>query len=175
MLRRSYALGGGNPGKLRDWHSSRLEVIMSVQRSAIGVRCDKLGRHSLHCPDDVYRIQTEERMKPGVYYIVDLIHAGMDGAVTAEKTTIVPQTLIGSVLTATAIGAGAGAGVALLNEKRSKYEVAIKSLIGGVVGLGCGLAWASRGYTGSIARGAKRKIDVVRDAHWLEKHPIDYA
>jgi hypothetical protein len=114
-------------------------------------------------------------MKPGAYYIVDLIHAGMDGAVTAEKTTIVPQTLVQSVLAATAMGAGVGAAAAALNKRRSKYEFAVKALIGGAVGLGCGLAWASRGYTGSVARGAMRKINDVRDARWLEKNPIDYA
>jgi len=114
-------------------------------------------------------------MKPGAYYIVDLIHAGMDGAITAEKTTIVPQTLVQTVLAATAIGASVGAATAAMNERRSKYELAIKSLIGGAVGLGCGLAWASRGFTGSLARGALRKINVVRDARWLEKNPIDYA
>jgi hypothetical protein len=37
------------------------------------------------------------------------------------------------------------------------------------------LAWASRGYTGSAARGAIKKINVVRDARWLEKNPINYA
>jgi hypothetical protein len=117
----------------------------------------------------------DRTMKPGVYYIVDLIHAGMDGAVTAEKTTIVPQTLVRTVLAAAAVGAGVGAAAASMNNRRSKYELAIKSLIGGAVGLGCGLAWASRGYTGSVARGAMKKINVVRDARWLEKNPIDYA
>jgi len=116
-----------------------------------------------------------QTMRPGVYYVVDLIHAGMDGAVTAEKTTVVPQQLIRSVLAATAIGAGVGAATATLNKKRSGYELAAKSLIGAAVGLGCGLAWASRGLTGSMARGAMRKINVVRDARWLEKNPIDYA
>ena len=117
----------------------------------------------------------DRNMKPGAYYIVDLIHAGMDGAVTAEKTTIVPQTLVSTVLAATAVGAAVGAATAALDNRRSKYELAIKSLIGGAVGLGCGLAWASRGYTGSAARGAIKKINVVRDARWLEKNPIDYA
>jgi hypothetical protein len=117
----------------------------------------------------------DHAIKPDAYYIVDLIHAGMDGAVTAGKTTIVPQTLVRSVLTATAVGVAVGAATATLNNRRSRYELAVKSLIGGAVGLGCGLAWASRGYTGSVARGAMRKINVVRDARWLEKNPINYA
>jgi hypothetical protein len=114
-------------------------------------------------------------MKPGMYYIVDLIHAGMDGAITAEKTTIVPQSLVQTVLAATAMGASVGAAAAALNTRRSRYEFAIKGLIGGVVGLGCGLAWAYRGYPAPMARGAMRNMNVVRDARWLEKNPIDYA
>jgi uncharacterized membrane protein YfcA len=114
-------------------------------------------------------------IKPGVYYIVDLIHAGMDGAVTAEKTTVVPQDLVRSVLTIAAVGAAVGAATATLNNRRARYELAMKSLIGGAVGLGCGVAWASRKYAGAMARGAIRKMNLVRDARWLEKNPINYA
>jgi ABC-type Fe3+-siderophore transport system permease subunit len=116
----------------------------------------------------------EEAMKPGVYYVVDLIHAGMDGAVTAGKTAIVPQAAVRTALAAIAVGAGLGAATAALDRK-SKFELAAKSLIGGAVGLGCGLAWASRKYAVVAARGAARRIGTVRDARWLEKNPIDFA
>jgi hypothetical protein len=41
--------------------------------------------------------------------------------------------------------------------------------------LGCGVAWASRGFTGALARGALRQISTVQDLRWLEENPIDYA
>jgi hypothetical protein len=152
---------------------------MELHRSATRVRLQVRRAADPFMPKNF--IEREDPMKaahpikPGVYYIVDLIHAGMDGAVTAEKTTIVPQDLVRSVLAATAAGAAVGAATATLNKRRSQYELAVKSLIGGAVGLGCGLAWASRKYTGSMARGAIRKINLTRDARWLEKNPIDYA
>jgi hypothetical protein len=33
----------------------------------------------------------------------------------------------------------------------------------------------TRHLTGDMAREAKRNINAARDAHWLEKNPIDYA
>jgi hypothetical protein len=114
-------------------------------------------------------------IKPGVYYLVDLIHAGVDGAITAEKTAVIGPELILTVVGAAALGAAVGAAAAGMNSRRSQYELAMKSLLGGAVGLGCGLAWAYRGLTRSMARGAARKINLTRDARWLEKNPIDYA
>ncbi len=48
-------------------------------------------------------------------------------------------------------------------------------LLGGAIGLGMGIAWQSRRLTASAATGALRNISRVRDEHWLEVHPIDYA
>jgi hypothetical protein len=48
-------------------------------------------------------------------------------------------------------------------------------LLGGVIGLGAGLAWESRRFAVSVAGSALRNIGRVRDEHWLAKHPIDYA
>src|SRR5579884_1739290 len=45
----------------------------------------------------------------------------------------------------------------------------------GVIGFGAGFAWASRHLTASMACELRRKVDRVRDEHWLEEHPIDYA
>jgi hypothetical protein len=79
------------------------------------------------------------------------------------------------VLAATAIGAGIGAATAALDRRRSPFDLAAKSLIGGAVGLGCGLAWTSRVYAITAVRGAFREVNTVRDARWLAKNPIDYA
>jgi hypothetical protein len=48
-------------------------------------------------------------------------------------------------------------------------------LVGGVLGLGAGIAWRSRFLSASVVSSAWKNIDRVRDEHWLEKHPIDYA
>jgi len=48
-------------------------------------------------------------------------------------------------------------------------------LLGGVVGFGLGLVWESRRLAASVASAVFGNIERVRDEHWLEKHPIDYA
>jgi hypothetical protein len=47
--------------------------------------------------------------------------------------------------------------------------------MGSAIGLSLGLAWKSRRLTESMASGALQRIGKVRDEHWLESHPIDYA
>lgn len=76
--------------------------------------------------------------------------------------------------------AGLGACVAVLasyrkNEHRSIGSVLAPGVLGGLIGLASGLAWQTRILAASSAGGAVEKIAKVRDAHWLEKNPIDYA
>jgi hypothetical protein len=47
--------------------------------------------------------------------------------------------------------------------------------LGCVVGFGAGVAWDNRRLAASIASAAMRNIGRVRDEHWLDRHPIDYA
>lgn len=51
----------------------------------------------------------------------------------------------------------------------------VSGLLGGLIGFGAGVVWESRFLTKSAADGALRNIGKVRDEHWFEKHPIDYA
>jgi hypothetical protein len=48
-------------------------------------------------------------------------------------------------------------------------------LLGGAIGFGAALVWQSRCLAASVAHGAFRNMGRVRDEHWLERHPIDYA
>jgi hypothetical protein len=48
-------------------------------------------------------------------------------------------------------------------------------VLGGVIGFGAGVVWNSRRLTAAVAKGALRNVGRVRDEHWLERHPIDYA
>jgi len=49
------------------------------------------------------------------------------------------------------------------------------SAIGSAIGFCAGFAWKTRELTASMGRGSLKQMGVVRDAHWLERHPIDYA
>lgn len=76
--------------------------------------------------------------------------------------------------------AGLGAVVGLVadcrsNERRSVGRIITSGLLGGLIGLAAGLVWETRALASSSAVGALEKIGEVRDEHWLEKNPIDYA
>jgi len=61
------------------------------------------------------------------------------------------------------------------NSRNSAGRALAYGLVGGVLGFGAGVAWRSRFLSASVVSGAWKNIDRVRDEHWLEKHPIDYA
>jgi hypothetical protein len=48
-------------------------------------------------------------------------------------------------------------------------------LLGGAIGFGVAVAWATRRLTESAADAALRNVHRVRDEHWVEKHPVAYA
>jgi len=48
-------------------------------------------------------------------------------------------------------------------------------LLGGAIGFSAGMAWKNRGVTGSAVSEALSSMGKVRDEHWLDRHPIDYA
>ena len=58
---------------------------------------------------------------------------------------------------------------------KSISRVLAYGFVGGAIGFGVGIAWKSRRLTESVVSSAARNIGKVRDAHWLESHPIDYA
>jgi len=61
------------------------------------------------------------------------------------------------------------------NRHKSTSKVLAFGLLGSAIGFGAGIAWENRRFAASVARGAFRNIGRVRDEHWLEGHPIDYA
>lgn len=61
------------------------------------------------------------------------------------------------------------------NRNKSASKAFALGVLGGAIGFTAGVAWGSRRLAVSVARGAHQRIDRVRDEHWLEKHPIDYA
>jgi hypothetical protein len=46
---------------------------------------------------------------------------------------------------------------------------------GWAIGLGAGVAWETRVLTACVTSNALRNIGRMRDEHWLERNPIDYA
>ena len=114
----------------------------------------------------------------------NLVSSGLEGARSARKRNLegtpVRSVLVSSVRSAcmpAVIGAYVGALGASIGQRRKPNYGAVlgASLLGAAIGLTTGMAWGTRHLTGDMAREAKRNINAARDAHWLEKNPIDYA
>lgn len=112
-----------------------------------------------------------------------LVHSGLEGARTGREEFLHGKPL-GPFLNESARHAFGpaliGACLGILGShpghgRRATSKALAYGLLGGAVGFGAGLAWESRHLTESAAFGALRNISRVRDEHWFEQHPIDYA
>ncbi len=120
------------------------------------------------------------RIGSDVAYLKDMIGAGLNGVRSARKELdgeVFPSVLKKyAVWTPTVVGAAIGLlGTSLTSGRKSVPRVAIGGLLGSVVGFGGGVAWASRRFTGTAAVRAAHAVNTVRDAHWVETHPIAYG
>ena len=116
--------------------------------------------------------------EPDLTYLKTLIAAGVDGVASASQERgdhVFTPPLREVVWAPAAIGATVGALGTRMTGNRKPSGIAVAGLLGGLVGLGAALAWASRGFTGYAAHRALRHVNAARDQHWLETHPIDYA
>jgi len=122
-------------------------------------------------------MRTTHALEFDLTYLKQLIGAGLDGIESARREHAGGAFASRpAVWTPAAIGTTLGLLTTRLGGKRnSASRTAWGGLVGGVLGVSAGLAWASRGLIGHAARTASRRVNATRDAHWLETHPIDYA
>jgi hypothetical protein len=114
-----------------------------------------------------------------------MLNSGLDGARSGREAFLNGRPLtpflsesIRNAWKPAVIGACLGA-LGSYSNRRHNYKSTSRAfaygLVGGVIGLGTGIAWESRLLTASVAAGALKNMEDVSDEHWLEKHPIDYA
>lgn len=124
-----------------------------------------------------------ERSKSDIDYGRKLVDSGLAGARSGREAFLHGR-LLTPFLNESArnalIPAAIGACIGLLgsysgNRHKSACRVFAAALFGGAIGFGGGVAWESRRLTRSVASSALENIGRVRDEHWLEKNPIDYA
>jgi hypothetical protein len=128
-------------------------------------------------------MDVQEWSKSNVDYGRKVLNSGLEGARSGREAFLNGRSLtpflsesVRNALKPAFIGACVGVlGSYPGNRHRSVSRVFVWGFLGAALGLGAGVAWESRGLTASIADGALRGIGRVRDEHWLEKHPIDYA
>jgi hypothetical protein len=124
-------------------------------------------------------MQVVHTMESDFAYVKELVGAGLDGIASAREELyggVFPSASQNAVWPPTALGAAIGLLSARLFAKRkSASTVAMGGLVGTILGCSLAVAWASRGFVVPATRGAARRVNAVRDAHWLGTHPIDYA
>jgi RsiW-degrading membrane proteinase PrsW (M82 family) len=125
----------------------------------------------------------EPWLKSQLEYGHDLIHSAVEGARAAEEHARTAEPLA-VLLTRSALAslpwAAVGASVGLLAVSSGRKHQSIRNqilfgLLGAVIGFGTNVAFSTRQLTGQMVHGAVRNINTARDAHWLAKHPVDYA
>ncbi|HVP52353.1 MAG TPA: hypothetical protein VMT05_09605 [Terriglobales bacterium] len=125
----------------------------------------------------------EPWLKSQLQYGRDLIHSAVEGARSAEehaRTTEPVRVLLTRSARASLPWAAIGASLGLLavysaGKQKSIRNQLLFGLAGAALGFGAKAALGTRRLTGEMVDGAVRSVSSVRDAHWLAKHPIDYA
>ena len=125
----------------------------------------------------------KETVKENIAYSKELLEAGIDGANTARQEVLTAETISDLVTSAAqeswqpaTIGVLVGAICGVLADDRKPLRGVIAgSLFGAVLGFGGSFAWKTRPLTTAMARKAGKRINQVRDGHWLSKNPVNYG
>ena len=120
------------------------------------------------------------RQATSVDYCENLLTAAVDGGRSGWKAYLNGKALLSesarTALNPVAIGACIGTLSSCPGDVHTPVRKALAyAFLGGAIGFGAGIAWGGRRLLATVASGALRSIARVRDEHWLEGHPIDYA
>lgn len=128
-------------------------------------------------------MQSDGTLESYVRYGRSLANSGADGMRRGREAYLNGKPL-GAVLGQkaraslglAAIGACAGLAQCFLSDRRRRLPAGLAlSAVGSVLGFFAGFTWKTRDLTASMVHAASENMSVVRDEHWLERHPIDYA
>ena len=114
-------------------------------------------------------------------YSRKLVSSGLEGARSGREAFLHGGALAPYLRTSFRNALGpAAVGVCLgilksIPKRRCASRAVGLALVGGMVGFGIGLVWQTRRLAASMASEVFESIEKVREEHWLEKHPIDYA
>ena len=123
------------------------------------------------------------KVKSGLHYGRALVNSGLSGLRNGRDSHLHGQPLSGA-LTESARGAlglaaigtcAALVGSCLAGHRDRRAKAVGYGVAGSVIGLVVGLVWKTRELTASMGRSALKEMGTVRDEHWLQRHPIDYA
>jgi len=104
------------------------------------------------------------------------MRSGRDGYLNGRPLGRVLTQKARASLGLAAIGACAGVLQCLVSSRGRRIPKSIAlGAVGSAIGFFAGFTWTTRDLTSSMVQGAARNMGLARDAHWLERHPIDYA
>jgi hypothetical protein len=125
----------------------------------------------------------EQAVKSNLRYGRELVKSGVSGLTSGRVahlngrpvSEVLAQSARASLGLAT-LGACAGLLRYYMPARRGRISRTVAcGIIGSAVGFVAGLTWKTRDLTGSMTHCAAKQMRVVRDQHWLDRHPIDYA
>lgn len=124
----------------------------------------------------------QEWIESEVKYGRKVLDAGLEGTRSGREAFLKGKPLtpylndsVRNAVIPAAIGTCIGALGSAAGRNRSVGRVLTFGFLGAAIGFGLGFAWESRRLTFSALANAFKTIDKVRDDHWFERHPIDYA
>jgi hypothetical protein len=128
-------------------------------------------------------MKVSEWSKSNIDYGLKLLDSGLEGARSGEGAFLhgkplapVLEESARHALKPAVIGVFVGVlGSCAGNGRKSSSRTLVFGLLGGAIGLGIAVAWGNRSLAASVASSAFRSMGKVRDEHWLENNPIDYA
>jgi hypothetical protein len=112
--------------------------------------------------------------KTKLHYGRALVHSGLSGLRSGRDSQLEGRRL-SAALSLAALGACAGLLGFHRHDRRSISRTVVFVVAGSAIGFAAGFTWKTRNLTASMARSAMKEMGTVRDEHWIEKHPIDYA
>jgi len=114
-----------------------------------------------------------------IEYAGKLISAAVDGIASARREFEGPlfePSPVEAIWTPAIVCASIGMmGGRLTQNRNGTSRVAFGGLVGSLVGSGLALAWTSRRFARKATGKAVKSVNAVRDQHWLQANPIDYA
>ncbi|MBZ5654076.1 MAG: hypothetical protein LAO56_02230 [Acidobacteriia bacterium] len=121
--------------------------------------------------------------KSNIDYGKRLVDSGLEGARSGEGEFLHGKPLAPFLeesarhaLKPAALGVCIGVlGSCAANGRRSPRKALVFGFLGGAIAFGIGMVWSNRRLAASVTSSAFKNMGKVRDEHWLENHPIDYA
>jgi len=124
-------------------------------------------------------MKLQEWLKSELEYSHDLVNSAVLGARRVIADEPASEVFTNAALNSLPLAA-MGACVVTLAAHRGRKRMSSRTellfgLAGAVLGFSAGIALRARPVVEEIAHEAVHNINGVREAHWLERHPIDYA